>query len=355
MRVALLSPLFESVPPRLYGGTERVVDWLSRGLIAAGHEVTLFASGDSRPHPGVELVAPIEKGIRLQNPPIQDALALHYRMMAMVGAQAGDFDIIHSHVDYWMLPLSLMKQTPLVTTFHCRLDSHDLALAASAFPDAAFTSVSDSQRTPLPGLNWVGTVRHGIPIEEMRFHPNPGSYLAFLGRIFPDKRPEWAIEIAHRSGVPLKIAAKIEGPQSQAYFDSCIRPHVDGKNVEYVGEISESEKNDFLGKALALVFPIDWPEPFGLVMIESLACGTPVLARPFGAVPEVLRSGLTGFVDADIRELAQRVRDLDRISRARCRSWVEERFSIRRMTEDYIDVYRSLLGSRRARPRLVAG
>ncbi len=354
MRIALLSPLYESVPPRLYGGTERVVDWLSRGLVAAGHEVTLFASGDSRPDPRVELIAPIPTGLRLQSPAVQDPLAHHYRMMAMVGTQADRFDIIHSHVDYWMLPLSLMGKPPLITTFHCRLDSRDLALAASDFPDAAFTSVSDSQRTPLPHLNWVGTVHHGMPVEEMKYHSNTGSYLAFLGRIFPDKRPEWAIEIAKRSGVPLKIAAKIEGPQSQAYFDSCIRPHIDGKNVEYVGEINESEKNDFLGKALALVFPIDWPEPFGLVMIESLACGTPVLARPFGAVPEVLRSGLTGFVDPDIRELANRVRDLDRISRARCRSWVEERFSVSRMTEDYINVYRSLAQSRRAAQRLVA-
>jgi glycosyltransferase involved in cell wall biosynthesis len=247
-----------------------------------------------------------------------------------------------------MLPLSRMTDVPILTTVHGRMDNSDSAAAYLSYPGCSYVSISNAQRRGLRQLNWVKTIYHGIDVDNFTFHEKPGKYLAFLGRIFPDKRPEWAIEIALRSGIPLKIAAKIEGPESQSHYDTYVKPYVDGKFIEYVGEISEHEKSDFLGNALALVFPIDWPEPFGLVMIESLACGTPVLARPCGSVPELLEDGVTGYTDRDIRVLAKRVEDISTLNRKRCRTWVQKRFSLQRMTEDYIHVYRHIIakGSR---------
>ena len=344
MRIAMISPLMESVPPRLYGGTERVIHNLVQGLVSAGHDVTLFASGDSVT--AGHLVSVVPEAFRLSKQPIADPVAHTFRMMAMVAARAHRFDVIHNHHDYWMLPLSEMTETPLVTTLHGRLDLQDIPAAFMSFPKAKFISISDSQRGPLKLLPWLRTIYHGMDLENYKFSPRAGKYLAFLGRIFPEKGPSRAIRIAREAGIPLKIAAKIEGPESQAYFDAHIRPYIDGKSVEYIGEISEHEKSDFLGNALGLTFPIDWPEPFGLVMTEALACGTPVLARPCGSVPEILRDGITGWSSMDDSVLAKRAQDLESIDRAGCRRWVEDFFSLSRMTEAYIDVYRTLSDAR---------
>lgn len=343
MRIALISPLFESVPPRLYGGTERVVSYLCRGLRQYGIDITLFASGDSDPGvEGVELVPVLDQALRLRAKPVFDPFAYNFRALALVRKRARDFDVIHNHHDYWMLPLSEMCATPLVTTLHGRLDLPDIPAAFLSYPKCSFVSISDAQREPMELLNWVRTVRHGLPLEDFHFSPRPGNYLAFLGRISRDKRPDWAIEIAKRSGVPLKIAAKIEGAEMLEYFETFVKPHIDGKFIEYVGEISDHEKCEFLGNALATVFPIDWPEPFGLVVIESLACGTPILSRPCGSLPELLKDGVTGYSSLSIQDLAARVDDVSRLDRTLCRQWVEDRFSLPRMVEDYIDVYGSL-------------
>lgn len=340
MRVALVSPLFESVPPKFYGGTERVIFNLCRGLTEAGVEVTLFASGDSEAP--ATLIPVIHEALRLRRKPVYDPQAYNFKLLAEVADRAAQFDVIHNHHDYWMLPLNRMTRTPVLTTLHGRLDLPDIGEAFSSYPHAPFVSISHAQRQPMPDLRWIQTIYHGLELSEFTFYPRAGKYLAFLGRISVDKRPAWAIEIAKKSGVPLKIAAKIEGKASQEYFDAYVKPHL-GKDIEFIGEISDREKCQFLGEAMGLVFPIDWPEPFGLVMIESLACGTPVLARPCGSAPEILREGVTGFSHPDISELARRVRDLPSLDRQGCRRWVEEHFSLQRMTEDYIHVYRQLL------------
>ncbi len=345
MRVALLSPLFESVPPRLYGGTERVVYNLCQSLKKLKTEVVLFAAGDSTVD--VELVSVVPEAIRLSKVPCTDPVAHHFRMLAMVLERAGDFDVIHNHHDYWMLPLSEMTQTPVLSTLHGRTDLPEINAAYCSYPKGRFVSISQSQRNLLPQLPWVKAIHHGIDLSNFEFYPNPGKYLAFLGRISGEKRPEWAIEIAFRSGVPLKIAAKIEGAAGKDYYARHLKPYVDGKFIEFVGEISEDEKSEFLGNALALVFPIDWPEPFGLVVIESLACGTPVLARPCGAVPEILEDSVTGFIDSDIRKLANRVKDIVSIDRKFCRDWVNQKFSLNRMAEDYIHVYHQVAAQKR--------
>ncbi len=345
MRIAFIAPLFESVPPRLYGGTERVIDHLCRGVQAAGTEVTLFASGDSAAN--VPLVPVVDRAFRLRETPVMDPYAYNLRMLALVAKHAEEFDVIHNHHDYWMLPLSEMTSTPLLTTLHGRLDLPDIAAAFMSYPKSYFVSISNSQRGPLAMLNWVRTIYHGLDLKEFEFNPRHGSYLAFLGRITWEKRPDLAIQMARRSGVPLKIAAKIEGRESEQYFEEYIKPHVDGKFIEYIGEISDREKSEFLGNALALAFPIDWPEPFGLAVIEALACGTPVLARPFGSIPELLQDGVTGYCHREIEVLAERVKDIQSIDRQGCRDWVEQRFSLQRMTEDYIDVYRELTESTR--------
>ena len=340
-RIAMISPLFESVPPRLYGGTERVIFNLCRGLTKAGCEVTLFASADSAV-PDVELVPVIDEALRLRKKPLVDPDAYNFKMLASVARRAKHFDVIHNHHDYWMLPLDRMVQTPMVTTIHGKLSGPDAHAAFGGFADSHFVTISDAQREPLPYLRYIRTIHHGLDLTHLRFHPEPGKYLAFLGRIGPDKRPEWAIEIAKKAGIPLKIAAKIEGEYGQAYYDRHVKPHVDGKTVEFVGEIDDERKSSFLGGAYALVFPIDWPEPFGLVVIESLACGTPVLCRPCGSVPEITRDGVTGFMDLSIEGLAKKAAQVSSIDRVGCRRWVEEKFSLKRMTEDYIHVYEQL-------------
>ena len=341
MRVAILSPLFERVPPKFYGGTERVVANLCRGLSSAGIEVVLFASRDSVIEgQDVQIVPVVEEAIRLRKDLVVDPNVYNFKMLAMVAERAHEFDVIHNHHDYWMLPLSKMTQVPLLSTLHGRLDIEDFRSVFLIYNSSSYVSISDSQQSYIPNLNWVRTIHHGIDVNQFKFNDKPGNYLAFLGRISPEKRPEWAIEVALRSSVPLKIAAKIEGPESQQYYDTYIKPHVDGKWIEYVGEISEGEKSEFLGNALAMVFPIDWPEPFGLVMLESLACGTPVLARPCGSVPELLVDGVTGYSHSSLKVLSDRVKNLHLVDRTQCRTWVEKNFSLQKMTEDYIHVYR---------------
>ncbi len=341
MKIAQIAPLFESVPPRLYGGTERVVSWLTEKLVELGHDVTLFASGDSVTT--ARLFPACRKALRLDADCI-DPVVHHVLMMEEVFSHASDFDLIHSHVDYLHFPLSRREQTPCVTTLHGRLDLPDLVPLYKSFRDMPVVSISDAQREPLPWANWQGTVHHGLPPKSLAFYDGPGKYLAFLGRISPEKGVDHAIEIAIRSGLPLKIAAKVDRAD-QDYFENKIRPLIDHPLVEFIGEIGYSEKNDFLGNAAALLFPVNWPEPFGLVMIEAMACGTPVIARPVGAVPEIVRDGVTGFLvnDNDSAVAAvSRISDSD-IDRLECRKHFELHFTDERMALDYVNIYRRLL------------
>jgi glycosyltransferase involved in cell wall biosynthesis len=338
MRIAQISPLFESVPPKFYGGTERVVSILTEGLIRHGHDVTLFASGDSKT--SARLVPICREALRLSS--VKDPCAEHILQLAMVYDRADEFDLIHSHADYFTFPFAQKSATPTVTTLHGRLDMPELQGIHRYFSSHPLISISDSQRTPFPSANWVGTVHHGLPMEQFRFRPEPGKYLAFLGRIAPEKRPDLAIAIAQKTGIPLKMAAKI-GNQDREYFETVIRPLMIPPLIEFLGEIGEQEKNDFLGGALALLFPIDWPEPFGLVIIESLACGTPVIARPCGSVNEILVHGTTGFIHSEIEDLVRAVERIGEISRKECREHVEKHFSAEKMVRRYEQVYEQVI------------
>ncbi len=339
MKIAQVAPLHESVPPKLYGGTERVVSYLTEALVELGHDVTLYASGDSVTR--ARLRPACHRALRLDSLSV-DAVADHGCLAERVFQEAGAFDIIHSHIDYIGFPLWRRAVTPRVTTLHGRLDIPNLRGLYREFDDEPLVSISDDQRRPLSWCAWQATVHHGLPEDLYAFHPAAGQYLAFLGRISPEKRVEDAIEIAARSGVPLKIAAKVDNADRD-YYESRIKPLLRRADVEFVGEIGEREKDEFLGKALALVFLIDWPEPFGLVMIEALACGTPVIARERGSVPEVIDDGLTGFV---VHGVTGAVGALDRISeinRGRCRERFVERFTAERMARDYLVVYEQLI------------
>jgi glycosyltransferase involved in cell wall biosynthesis len=344
MKIAQVSPLFESVPPRLYGGTERIVSVLTEELVRRGHEVTLFASGDSQT--AARLVAPVQRALRLSEP-VRDWVPYHVMLLEEVRRRSDDFDVIHFHTDLLQMPIAREMRGRALTTLHGRLDLPDLVPFYHAFPDAALVSISDDQRRPMPPVNWLGTVHHGLPSEALPFSPEArGGYLAFLGRISPEKRPDRAIEIASRTGLELRIAAKVD-PVDQAYWDEKIGPMVErAPNVEYVGEIGEAEKGRFLGDAVALLFPIDWPEPFGLVMIESMACGTPVIAFECGSVPEVIEHGATGFVVQSVDEAVRAVGELHRIDREAVRRTFEERFSVSRMARDYERIYGLLPGAR---------
>lgn len=343
MRIAQIAPLYESVPPRLYGGTERVVSYLTEALVALGHQVTLFASGDSQTR--AHLVAVGERALRLQGKQVTDPISHHVRLIERVFRQAAEFDILHFHIDYLHFPLARRRLIPALTTLHGRLDLPDLAPLFAEFNDMPVVSISEAQRAPLPQARWVGTIPHGLPRGLHAFYPQGEGYLAFLGRVSPEKRVDRAIEIASRTGLPLKIAAKVDRAD-RAYFNAVIRPLLNHPLVEFVGEISEAEKDSFLGRAGALLFPIDWPEPFGLVMVEALACGTPVIAYGHGAVPEVLEPGVTGFIVTNQDEAIRAVAQLDQISRARCRASFEKRFTARRMAEDYLSLYRRLCSRR---------
>ncbi|RMF23117.1 MAG: glycosyltransferase family 4 protein, partial [Deltaproteobacteria bacterium] len=296
MRIAQVAPLYESVPPRLYGGTERVVFHLTEELVRQGHDVTLFASGDSRT--SARLCAPVERALRLGDG-YDDAIPYHLVELEEVWRHADDFDVIHFHTDYLHFPVARRLGVPHVTTMHGRLDLRDLPPLYKEFRDIPLVSISDAQREPLAGANWVATVYHGLPLDAYHLVERPEGYLAFLGRISPEKRPDRAIEIARRVGIPLKIAAKVDRAD-RSYYEERIKPLLDGPGVEFIGEISEREKNEFLGNALALLFPIDWPEPFGLVMIEAMACGTPIVAFRGGSVDEVIDEGVTGVIVEDI-------------------------------------------------------
>jgi glycosyltransferase involved in cell wall biosynthesis len=344
MKIAQIAPLSESVPPRLYGGTERVVSNLTEELVRQGHEVTLFASGDSQT--AAELVACTEVALRL-NPKVKDHAPYHLMMLDQVRRRADEFDVLHFHIDLLQFPLIRDFADRTVTTLHGRLDLPDLYPFYEAFPEIPLVSISDHQRLPMPPVNWVGCVHHGVPTGLLPFSAQGGEgYLAFLGRISPEKRPDRAIEIAVRAGLPLKIAAKIDAVDRE-YWNSTIAPLVERHpNVEYVGEINERQKGAFLGNARALLFPIDWPEPFGLVMIEAMACGTPVVAFRAASVPEVIEDGVSGFIVRDIDQAVAAVSRLGELDRVAIRAAFDRRFSVQRMARDYLEIYRSLPGVR---------
>ncbi len=345
MRIAQIAPLAESCPPALYGGTERVVSYLTEELVAQGHDVTLFASGDSTT--SAELVPCSERALRLCPGPI-DALPYHIIMLEEVARRAHEFDALHFHIDLMHAPVVRSFADRTVTTLHGRLDLPALQPFYRAFPHLPLVSISNAQRRPLPPVNWLGTVYHGLPEELLPLAPKAANgYLAFLGRISPEKRPDRAIEIAARAGAPLKIAAKID-PVDRPYWDARIAPLVRAHaNVEYIGEIGECEKPAFLGGASALLFPIDWEEPFGLVMIEAMACGTPVIAYGRGSVPEVIDHGESGYVVHSIDEAVRAVGRLDTLPRTAVRDRFEARFTADRMADDYLDIYRGLAARRR--------
>jgi len=345
MRIAQVAPLIESVPPTGYGGTERVVSYLTEELVRQGHEVTLFASGDSQTTARLVPCAP--QALRLDDRVI-DALAHQVYELECVAAQADRFDIIHWHLDYFHFPMSRRLGVPQLTTLHGRLDIPDLQPVYSEFGDMPVVSISDDQRRPLPQARWAATVHHGLPRDEVVPVGAPDGYLAFLGRISPEKRADRAIEVARRTGLPLKIAAKVDGVD-QAYFEAEIEPLLDTADVEFIGEIGGAEKSAFLSGARALLFPIDWAEPFGLVMIEAMACGTPVIAYNHGSVPEVITEGVSGFIVESIDEAVMAVERLDEIDRAGCRAAFEARFTVERMANDYLHVYQRLIG---ASPRI---
>jgi len=349
MRIAQIAPLTEAVPPKLYGGTERVIHWLTEELVSLGHDVTLFASGDSRTSARLEAGWP--RALRLDGA-VRDANALHLAMLERVRKQASDFDFLHFHLDYYPFSLFSRQTTPFLTTLHGRLDLPELHPVFNACPSAPVVSISNSQRRPLPQARWVRTIYHGLPEQLLTPRPIRPSYLAFLGRIAPEKRVDRAMAIARKCGVPLKIAAKVD-KVDQDYFDQQIRPHIDGKQVEYIGEISDAQKSAFLSGAIVLLVPIDWPEPFGLVMIEAMACGTPVIAYNRGSVPEVVDEGVTGFIVEDEMGAIGAVHRLHHLSRENIRKRFEQRFTARRMAHDYLEVYRQLINGAMPRLKLV--
>jgi glycosyltransferase involved in cell wall biosynthesis len=339
MRIAQIAPLFESVPPRLYGGTERVVSYLTEELVRQGHHVTLFASGDSMT--SAELVPCTPRALRL-DPAVRDGIPHHTLMLDKVRERAHEFDILHFHVDYLHFPLFRSEAGRTVTTLHGRQDLADHMSFYRRFSDMPLISISNAQRTPLPSVNFVGTVYHGLPLDLHGPNNGNGRYLAFLGRISPEKRPDRAIAIARAAGLPLKIAAKVD-KVDEAYFGDVIAPLIDGKEIEFIGEINESAKTEFLGQAAGLLFPIDWPEPFGLVMIEAMACGTPVLAFRCGSVPEIVEDRLTGRIVTSVEEAIRAIPELLALDRKAIRARFEERFSSRRMALDYVKIYQTML------------
>ncbi|HJX00659.1 MAG TPA: glycosyltransferase family 4 protein, partial [Terriglobales bacterium] len=334
MRIAQVAPLYESVPPRFYGGTERVVSWLTEKLVSLGHEVTLFASADSVTD--ARLVPICKKALRFHSECI-DPVAHHVLMMEKVFARVEEFDLIHFHVDYLHFSRSRSEQVPCLTTLHGRLDIPDLAALFREFREVPVVSISDAQRRPLPWINWVETVHHGMPVDALPLHRGPGRYLAFLGRVSPEKGLDRAIKIAIGAGKPLKIAAKVDRADCD-YFRRKIEPLLEHPLVEFIGEIGNMDKGEFLGNAEALLFPIDWPEPFGLVMIESMACGTPVIAYPHGSVPEVICDGVNGYIVKDENEAVNAVERLSGLDRGECREYFEMNFSDDRMAQQYVSI-----------------
>jgi glycosyltransferase involved in cell wall biosynthesis len=328
--------MYEAVPPRLYGGTERVVAHLCDALVELGHDVTLFASADARTK--ARLTPVRDQAIRLDPAPLKSDLAAHLSQLAQVRRQAADFDVIHFHTDMLHFPFFESVAERTITTLHGRLDLKDLPDVYRQWNQFSLVSISTDQRRPIPEANWVGTVHHGVTADLYRFHPAASGYLAFIGRISPEKRPDRAIEIAKRAGRPLKIAAKID-PVDRAYFEEKIEPLLHHPLIEFVGEIGDDRKSEFLGGADALLFPIDWPEPFGLVMIEAMACGTPVIAYDCGSVTEVIEPGLTGFIVSDMEAALAAVERAPGLSRSAIRRRFEERFSATAMARRYLELY----------------
>jgi glycosyltransferase involved in cell wall biosynthesis len=347
LRIAQVATLYERIPPALYGGTERVVSYITEELVRRGHDVTLFASGDSQT--AAKLVAGCPQALRLIGKPEIGAF-LQLPMLSEVYENAAErFDVIHTHIDYWSFPFARLSAVPTTATMHGRLDMQDLHPVYARYRSMPLVSISDAQRQPLPWMNWVQTIYHGLPRDLLRFSPGPGKYLGFLGRISPEKRPDIGIDVARRLGIPFKIAAKVD-VVDRDYFEAVIKPRLSPPDVEYIGEINEEEKSEFLGNALALMFTIDWPEPFGLAMIEAMACGTPVVARRCGSVPEVLSEGVTGFIGNTVDELADAVLKLESITRDRCRLEFEQRFTVETMVDRYEDLYCQLIEQKSRRP-----
>jgi len=353
MRIAQVAPLTEAVPPRLYGGTERVVYWLTEELVALGHEVTLFASGDSRTSGKLESAWP--KALRLDGS-VRDANALHMLMLERVRQKCDDeeLDFLHFHLDYYPFSLFARQPTPFLTTLHGRLDLPEHQPLFTTFSSIPLVSISNAQRRPVPQANFIRTIHHGLPEKLLMPLPARPGYLAVLGRIAPEKGVDRAIKIATECGIPLKIAAKVDRAD-QDYYDAIIRPLIDNNSlIEYIGEIGDPEKSEFLSGAMALLVPIDWPEPFGIVMIEAMACGTPVIAYNRGSVPEIIDEGLTGFVVEDETSAVAAVDRLSKLSRHAIRKQFEARFTARRMALDYLAVYRGLMEAAEPRIKLVS-
>ena len=345
MQIAQIAPLTEAIPPKLYGGTERVISWLADELVALGHDVVLFASGDSETAANLEACWPT--ALRLDGS-VHDPNALHVAMLERVRQRAHDFDLLHFHLDYYPFSLFSRQPTPFVTTLHGRLDLPEHQVVFETFPSIPVISISDAQRRPVAGAGWIRTIHHGLPERLLTPQPVAPAYFAFLGRISPEKAVDQAIWIAKRCGVPLKIAAKVDAVDRD-YFESEIRKLLTPPDVEYIGEISDGEKSGFLSGAIALLAPIAWPEPFGLVLIEAMACGTPVIAFNRGSVPEIVEDGLTGFVVERKEEAVAATDQLSRLSRGAIRRRFEERFTARRMAREYLAVYRGLMDKRRPR------
>lgn len=341
MKIAQIAPLYEAVPPLLYGGTERVVSYLTEELVSQGHEVTLFASGDSLT--SARLASCCKKALRLDSSCV-DPIPHHLLMLEQLYDMSREFDVLHFHIDYLHFPLSRLHRAVHLTTLHGRLDIADLVPLYREFTDLPVVSISDAQRRPLSWINWRGTVYHGLPPDLLAFNEKGGDYLAFLGRISPEKGVEAAIDIARRSGIALKIAAKVD-KVDVPYYETEIKPLLDGPLVEFLGEIGEKDKQEFLGNALSLLFPIRWEEPFGLVMIESMACGTPVIAFNRGSVAEVIGDGVSGFVVDDVDQAVRAAALVGGLSRAGCRKYFEERFVAARMASDYLALYRELVAA----------
>lgn len=345
MRIAQVAPLWESVPPKLYGGTERVVSYLTEELVRLGHDVTLYASGDS--HTMARLEATCPRALRLHQGIMNRDAPIILQCEQAFGSNQ-DFDIIHSHLDFLAFPVARRCSSPVLTTIHGRLDLPELSPVYREFGEHPLVSISHAQRGPVAWANWTGTVYHGLPHDLYRFQPRAGQYFAFLGRIAPEKCPDQAILLAKTTGIPLRIAAKVD-PADQEYFHAKIEPLLDDPLIEFIGEIGDAEKNDFLGEALALVCPYDWPEPFGLVLIEALACGTPVLAYRRGSIPEIIEHGITGLISDNLHDMMNSANLIRNIDRGQCRKAFEERFTVQRMVQDYLALYERLLDSRTER------
>jgi len=337
VRIAQIAPLYESIPPKQYGGTERIVSYLTEELVNMGLDVTLFASGDSVTK--AELVGIVPEATRINE---RDPIIYHLLLIEQLMERIESFDIVHFSIDCIHFPIARRLDVPHITTLHGRLDLPDLIPFYEEFNDIPVVSISNAQRIPLPFANWQGTVYHGLPKDLYKLNEKPDKYLVFLGRISIEKRPDRAIEIAKKSGIKLKIAAKIDKVDRE-YFENVITPLLDDPMIEFIGEICEKDKQDFLGNALALLFPIDWPEPFGLVMIESLACGTPVIAYGNGSVPEIIDNGIDGFIVNSINSAVKAVSNIDLIDRKRCRQIFDQRFTSRLTAENYLNIYEKII------------